>query len=282
MPPRARTSGNSITETGCYSKYQPSVSCEGFIWVGCYAGLIRYDGNTFERVSSSTGIANVRSLYVDSRDRLWIGTNDSGLFVMADGEFKGWSKADGLRSASIRAISEDLNGTIYAGGAFGLAAIDAAMNLTEIQDERIADQAVMSLRRGSGNLIYGITERGDLFTLEGGVLNTYTRAEKCTIKGITCILPDPAHPGFLYFGTDGSNVYYGNPESGSGPMEVFEISPLCNPHSFELIGGKLWITAIQHVKEDVDRFAAGAPQFDDITMLCLKYYGSGESNEQAS
>lgn len=28
---------------------------------------------------------------------------------------------------------------------------------------------------------------------------------------------------------------------------------------------------IKKVKEDVDLFANGAPQFDDITMLCLEY-----------
>ena len=43
---------NAITETG-----------EGFIWIGSYAGLIRYDGNTFERFDSTTGIANVRCLH---------------------------------------------------------------------------------------------------------------------------------------------------------------------------------------------------------------------------
>ena len=33
-------------------------------------------------------------------------------------------------------------------------------------------------------------------------------------------------------------------------------------------------TLIHHVHEAVSRFADGAPQFDDITMLCLKYNGS--------
>ena len=29
---------------------------DGFIWIGSYSGLIRYDGNTFERMDSTTGI----------------------------------------------------------------------------------------------------------------------------------------------------------------------------------------------------------------------------------
>jgi len=30
---------------------------------------------------------------------------------------------------------------------------------------------------------------------------------------------------------------------------------------------------VQHVHDAVDRFAAGAEQFDDITMLCFRYCG---------
>ena len=52
---------------------------EGFIWIGSYGGLIRYDGNSFVRLGSNTGVASVVFLYTDSKDRLWIGTNDSGV-----------------------------------------------------------------------------------------------------------------------------------------------------------------------------------------------------------
>ncbi len=31
---------------------------------------------------------------------------------------------------------------------------------------------------------------------------------------------------------------------------------------------------LQNVKEDLDRFVGSAPQFDDITMLCMHYNGS--------
>ena len=55
---------------------------DGFIWIGSFGGLIRYDGNTFERIDSTTGIGSVKCLYVDSRDRLWIGTNDNGIVLM--------------------------------------------------------------------------------------------------------------------------------------------------------------------------------------------------------
>lgn len=34
-------------------------------------------------------------------------------------------------------------------------------------------------------------------------------------------------------------------------------------------------TILKNVKQDIDSFVVEAPQFDDITMLCLKYYGEG-------
>ena len=73
---------------------------EGFIWIGSYGGLIRYDGNTFERMDSTDGIASVVTLFVDSRNRLWVGTNDSGVAVMEMGETRMFNKAAGLQSAS--------------------------------------------------------------------------------------------------------------------------------------------------------------------------------------
>ena len=77
---------NAIAETG-----------EGFLWIGSYAGLIRYDGNTFERLDSTNGITSIRSLFVDSRDRLWIGTNANGFAVMERGEYRIWDLRDGLK-----------------------------------------------------------------------------------------------------------------------------------------------------------------------------------------
>ena len=61
---------------------------EGFIWIGCYAGLVRYDGDTFERLDSTQGVSSISSLYVDNKDRLWIGTNDNGVAIMENGEFR--------------------------------------------------------------------------------------------------------------------------------------------------------------------------------------------------
>lgn len=79
---------------------------DGFIWIGSYSGLIRYDGNTFERMDSSLGISSVTTLYVDSKDRLWIGSNDSGVIMMERDQLQKWDKMNSIVASNIRAILE--------------------------------------------------------------------------------------------------------------------------------------------------------------------------------
>ncbi|MGN0667154.1 MAG: HD domain-containing phosphohydrolase [Huintestinicola sp.] len=98
------TSGaNTISETD-----------DGYIWIGGYAGLSRYDGNDFEFIYQS-GITSVMCMIKDSRGRLWIGTNESGIIVYENGITHQFTREDGLPSESIRCFTEDEQGNIYAG-----------------------------------------------------------------------------------------------------------------------------------------------------------------------
>ena len=214
---------------------------EGFIWIGSYAGLIRYDGNTFERIDSTTGIASVRSLYVDSGDRLWIGTNDSGLFLMTKGELYHWDKAEGLKSSSVRTITEDAEGNICAGSTAGIAVIDKELKLSDLSDERIVSQTIRELRRGADGLVYGLTSAGDLFTLKDGKVNSFLSSGNNKADGIMSILPDAEHPGTVYLGTDQGRILRGKPEDGFADAEEIDLSPLSDVESMECIDGVIWI-----------------------------------------
>ena len=82
-------------------------TADGFIWIGSYGGLIRYDGNTFVRMDSTSGLTSIKCLYVDDQDRLWIGTNDNGAAVLSKGELRKWGKLEGMKSSHTRAITGD-------------------------------------------------------------------------------------------------------------------------------------------------------------------------------
>ena len=217
---------------------------DGFIWIGSYAGLIRYDGNSFERIDSTSGIANVRCLLVDSHDRLWIGTNDSGVFLMTKGVLRNWNRSDGLRSVSIRALAEDGNGLIYIGGAAGgIALIDAGFDLTVLEDDRLEGQTVTQLRTGSDGLVYGRTQNCDLFALKDGAVEFFLGHNDCQVKDAHCLVPDPEHPGFLYVGTNATEVWYGELKSNFASATVTDISPLASVNSLEYVNGQIWVCA---------------------------------------
>ena len=216
---------------------------EGFIWIGSYAGLIRYDGNTFERVDSTTGISSVVCLYVDSRDRLWIGTNDSGVFLMEKGEFRRWDKSNGLKAVNVRAIAEDTQGLIYVGTTEGISVVDTDLTVSPMTDDRLAGAYIRDIRLGPDGLLYGLTQIGDLFALKDGEVTTYLSHDECRVDGIIGILPDPKHPGYLYLSTESSQVYQGSLERNFGAMGVKDIAPLTYVERFEYIDGQIWICA---------------------------------------
>ena len=250
---------------------------DGFIWIGSYAGLIRYDGNTFERVDSTTGIASVVNLLVDSQDRLWVGTNDSGVAVMEQGTFHMWGKAEGLKSASVRAIAEDEKGSIYVATTDGIAVIDGELKLHTLDDPRISDAYMSDLRLGPDNMIYGLTQEGSIFSMRDGQIQTYLSSEEIRVKGVIGFLPDPVSPGNLYLGTESSQMYYGSLENNFDGMETRNIAPLTYVERFEYIDGQLWICAGDGIGVLKDKYfysIRNIPMNNSIQRMLVDYGGN--------
>ncbi|MBR5357958.1 MAG: HD domain-containing protein [Clostridiales bacterium] len=188
---------------------------EGFIWIGSYSGLIRYDGNTFENMSINAGISSVVSLYVDSQNRLWIGTNDSGISVMEDGQFRTFNRNDGLKSLSIRSICEDQAGNIIAGTTEGVIWIDQDMVVHTLEAKEIAEKYVRQLKVGAEDTIYGTTLDGCVFQIKDTeLIGFYDESKLSGITGARSVTPDPERPGFAYIGDSGNTIYYGKFQDG--------------------------------------------------------------------
>ena len=217
-------------------------TADGFIWIGSYAGLFRYDGRTFERPDWAADATNVRCLYVDSAGRLWIGSNDAGVFVRSGGGLLNLSRADGLASASVRAVAEDGGGTVYVATVSGVAAVGPDMSLRMLDDGPIAGQTVLRLRRGGDGLVYGLLDTGDLFVLGDGRLSSFVKRADYPFGQALAILPDPEDPGRLYVGTD-DEICVGRPEAGFDGWERIDMAPLQGAESLESIGGRVWVCA---------------------------------------
>ncbi len=214
---------------------------EGFIWIGSYGGLIRYDGNTFTRMDSTTGLSSIKCLYVDTHDRLWIGTNDNGVAVMERGKLRKWGKLDGMKSAHTRAIAEDTDGTIYVATTCGIVIIDPEGNLRMMEDAAIAEANMRDLRPGSDGIIYGLTNFGDLMRIRGGKVLSFVSAEENPVKGAGSVLPDPEKPGMIYFEATDYSLYHATFGTEITDLEQIDIQPLSYIQQMEYIDGKIWI-----------------------------------------
>lgn len=58
----------------------------GYLWIGTYEGLSRFDGNTFVSYDTDDGIGNylINDLAEDRQGRLWVATNGGGISVLND------------------------------------------------------------------------------------------------------------------------------------------------------------------------------------------------------
>ena len=258
---------NAITETE-----------EGFIWIGSYSGLIRYDGNNFERVDSvSTGITSVVSLYVDSKNRLWIGTNDNGVVVMDQGVFTHFNHTGGMKSSTIRSITEDHNGNVYIATTHGIGIFDENLNFELLDETQIYDEYIQELRVTDSGVIYGKTLSGAIFTIEDRKLSGYYDSTRLGVVNIKSILPDDSNPGYIYVGTEHSEIYYGNIKDGMKGLKKIDVSPLVQVNSMELAGGNLWVCADNGIgmKDDKGfKVLEGLPMNNSIDQMLIDYEGN--------
>ena len=252
-------------------------SYEGFIWIGSYGGLIRYDGSRFERLDSSKGITSIKCLYVDTRNRLWAGTNENGVIMLENGNMTRWGFQDGLKSLSIRSILEGKDGRIYVATTEGLVTIDENMHMSYIEDLRLIDAFLHELRIGADGRIYAVSNPGDIYVIKDGKLEKQYRFSKSPFMGINCILPDPEDPDLVYVETQDGKVYHDRLDSGFENSEEIDISPLNQVQSFEYLYGDIWICARNGagvLKDDGFHVLKNVPMNNSIGHVMTDYAGN--------
>lgn len=232
-------SGNGLPTSEANAIAQTS---DGFIWMGGYSGLILYDGTTFTRFDSSSGITSVYSLFVDSKDRVWIGTNENGVAVFEGGEIKAFGRAEGMKSYSIRDITEDAEGNILIATTQGIAYIDLDMQIHILDDPQINMEYITTLERdGDSDRIFGLTQEGAIFELEKLRIKAYYDPGRFGEDLINCIYPDPESKGIVYLGTSESEIMTVNSDDSMKVLSKRDVSPQSSVNKMLKTNGILWV-----------------------------------------
>lgn len=84
---------------------------DGYLWIGTYGGLVRFDGNAFKTFLAKPGgltSNRILSLHEDRRGRLWIGTEGAGIALYESGRFRSLDVCG--RTCQVNAIRPSADG----------------------------------------------------------------------------------------------------------------------------------------------------------------------------
>ena len=267
------TNGLPTSEANC-------VLCtsDGYMWIGGYSGIIRYDGLAFERLTNVEGLTSGRSIFEDRIGRIWVATNDNGVVVMHGAESFHYTKADGLPSASIRTFAEDNDGVVYVGTTMGLCYFDTDMTIHIIDDERVNNERILNLVSDSEGNVFGVTKGGAVFSVNTDGIRQFYDSGTLGLPKITCIVADPYEASTLYYGTVLNSVYYGRFGSGSQNLERIDTGDAENINTMYYGCRRLWIGAdhmVGYIDENNEFVEIeNVPVNDSIEQITSDYQGN--------
>ena len=251
---------------------------DGFIWIGGYSGIIKYDGSKFVRLQSDYGLTSSRGLFEDSTGRIWVATNDNGVVVIDKNEYFQFSKQDGLGSSSIRSFAEDKFGNVFIGSTAGVSFVDKSMKLHRINDERINNERILKLMADSAGTIYGQTINGYIFTIDtNGIIEIYSSNELALDK-VTTLLTSPNEAGKVYLGTELGTIFYGDFGNDRAHMKKIETAPIDSVHWLCYAAERIWVASTSTVGYLDDSYNLhiidNLPMNDSIEMMTTDYQGN--------
>jgi ligand-binding sensor domain-containing protein len=156
------------------------------IWFGTYAGVFGYDGKKFTTINDETlgfdrDIAplHIRSIFEDSKDRLWIGNNGIGVLLKGGDSIINFSEKNNLiHPTSGRKGDKSMPGTLE-------------------HVFTIAEDA-------KGNIWFGDRDAG-IWKYDGVKMTNYTKKDGLTNDNALSIFEDKK--GDLWFGMADGNIY---------------------------------------------------------------------------
>ncbi|MCD8337572.1 MAG: hypothetical protein LUD18_09905, partial [Lachnospiraceae bacterium] len=185
---------------------------DGYIWIGSYGGLLRYNGRNFENFSigeNAVGSSSIRALYEDESGRLFIGTNDAGVYLYENGSFTSVPCADGGSGFySVRSFSSDLDGNVYVGTTSGLAwvvfADESAAGAALVPVEGTEGMVVYDLTCDSEGVIWGCADNSQILLADAGELTGILDAGAWLEND--CYSVFGSSDGCIYLGSGGSEA----------------------------------------------------------------------------
>jgi ligand-binding sensor domain-containing protein/AraC-like DNA-binding protein len=196
---------------------------DGYIWLGTYSGLARFDGVAFRIFNrwNTPGLKNDRitSLHEGADGALWVGTLGGGLSVLRDDAWRTFTSGEGLSSDFVTCILSDGRDAVWAGTEDGLNRITGDRIAAFSTWHGLAGNSITSLAFGSGGrLLIGALD-GGLSVLENTESEDFKPQEGVSARTVNTLVADSG--GRIWVGAfnglyvmDGGEVTRYSRESG--------------------------------------------------------------------
>lgn len=141
---------------------------DAYLWVGTGAGLVRFDGVRFTetplRVTGNNPPVAITALCEDTRGRLWIGSQQQGLFCLADGAVKHYGQPQGLLDEHVTSLAIDAHDDLWIGTRHGVNHWNGRSFMAFTSRDGLPDDFVTGVHAArSGGIL--ITTRGGMCRL---------------------------------------------------------------------------------------------------------------------
>ncbi|MBQ4149680.1 MAG: hypothetical protein II594_08110, partial [Clostridium sp.] len=212
---------------------------DGFMYLACYGGLLRFDGTDFVRIPA---ISNAVSLYPEEDGGLWVGTNDSGLAYMSpEWEFTFYGLESGLPGLSVRGIEKDSRGNLLLATSGGLCLRDKETGaITQIGAEEIQGQLVYNLTEDYGSGFWCMIGDDNIGCWrQDGTFEMWNARDLGFLP--QCVVPDRENPGYIYIGTKKDDIRYGKVGEDFFTFKTIRVPDIGSINNVCNVDGRIWI-----------------------------------------